>query len=187
MHSKIITAILLVTLSWNTYATQCNEQEWNKALVSQQVLDRKYNVLAKKYNQWRPTFHQSIFLHREFSKQELDYLWRKNSDNFHLKVDKQILAAINSRQSVNELMENVSTLPELVNAQLSSWNQLKLACKKANFVPNQVAADHYIDSNKTLKRELSGLEQQLTKMREFYDREIQVLQKIEETSPIQSQ
>ncbi len=178
MHIRYITAIFLLTLSWHAQAAQCNEQEWNKALISQQSLDRKYNLLATKYNQWLPTFHASVFLHQEFSDQELEYLWNKNTDSFQQKVTQQITTAVQSRQTVSDLIQYITTIPSTVNSQIALWQELQDACHEGKSIANEIAASHYIDSNTTLKVELNDLIFLLERMRSVYDREILVLQNL---------
>ncbi len=182
MHIRYITAILLFTLSWYAQAAQCNEQDWNKALISQEALDRKYNLLAIKYNQWLPTFHDSVFLYKEFSPQELEYLWNKNSNSFQQKVAKQISFALKSRQSINDFIQHIPTIPPLVDKQIVAWKALKQACSKDKLITNEIAADHYIDSNSVLKKDLNDLLTQLKIMHRFYDHEIVILQNLSESS-----
>ncbi len=175
MYIRYIAAILLLTLSWCSQAAQCNEQQWNKALVSQQALDQKFNVLAKKYNQWLPTFHASVFLHQEFSQQELNYLWNKNVDKFQQKVEQQIVAALKSRQTVNELVGQVTAMPLLVEQQIRTWQQIQQACKNGNLITNEIATNHYIEADAALKHDLSDLVKRLQKLKSVYDREISTL------------
>ncbi|MGY2574156.1 hypothetical protein [Vibrio sp. C8] len=181
-HLISITTIFLITLSWLTQASQCNEQEWNKALVSQQELDRKYNLLASKYNMWLPSFHQSIFLHLEFSNEELTYLWAKNANHFRDKIDRQIEAALESRQMISSLTPYLDEINEDVAEQISAWNRIGQDCEIDRLITNEVAAQHYMQSNKRLTQELTNFKQQLNTMRDYYDREILVLQNI--TLPI---
>ncbi len=181
MHISYISAILLLTLPWYAQATQCNEQEWNKALISQQSLDRKYNLLAEKYNHWLPTFHTSVFLHQEFSDQQLEYLWNKNTDNFQQKVTQQISTAVQSRQTVSNLIQYIATIPSTVNGQMTLWQELQDTCHEGNSIANEIAASHYIDSNTTLLTELHDLVFLLERMRAVYDREILVLQNLSQT------
>ncbi|PNH81950.1 hypothetical protein [Vibrio diazotrophicus] len=181
-HLNSITTIILITLSWLTHASQCNEQDWNKALVSQQALDRKYNSLAQKYNKWLPSFQQSIFLHLEFSNQELTYLWAKNSNHFRSKIDRQIEAALESRQKISSLVSYLDEISQEVTTQISAWNKIGQDCEVDRLITNEVAAQHYVQSNRQLIQEFTNFKQQLFTMRSYYDREILTLQNI--TAPI---
>jgi len=130
MHLRYITAILLLTLSSHLNAAQCNEQEWNQALTSQQELDNKYNRIANKYNHWLPTFHNSVFLHREFSRQELNYLWHKDSDNFQYQVTQQIKTSIQAKQTISKLIEHIASIPPVINRQLKTWQEIHSLANK---------------------------------------------------------
>lgn len=178
MYIRLITAILLLTLSWCGQAAQCSEQEWNKALVSQQSLDSKYNHVASKYNQWLPTFHASVFLHQEFSTQELRYLWTKNVDNFQPKVEQQVSVALKSRQTINELVEQVTTIPPIVRIQISTWKEIQQACRNGNLITNEIATNQYIEANSALKNDVANLAEKLKTLESVYTREIAVLQSI---------
>lgn len=182
-HLNSITTIFLITLSWLTQASQCNEQEWNKALVSQQALDCKYNTLASKYNMWLPSFQQSIFLHLEFSNEELTYLWGKNANHFRDKIDRQIQVALESRQMISSLAPYLDEINEDVTEQISLWNRIGRDCEIDRLITNEVAAQHYVQSDKHLIQELNNFEQQLDTMRSYYDREVLTLQNI--AAPIQ--
>ncbi len=173
-----ITTITLITLSWQVHASQCNEQEWNKALVSQQALDRKYNLLATKYNDWLPSFQQAIFLHIEFSNEELSYLWNKNTNQFQEKVVNQINTALESRLLVNDLIQYLDTIPNQVSEQLGYWNDIGQACEREGLISNEVAAGHYVKSDQQLTQDLINLKEQLATMRRYYDREVLSLQNI---------
>jgi len=183
MYLRSVTAIILLTLSWCGFASQCNEKEWNKALVSQHSLERQYNLLAAQYNQWLPSFRQSVFLHQEFSQQELNYLWAKNSNQFQQKVDQQISTAIHSRQVVNDLLEPVSSLPMHIKNQANIWKHIETDCGKDRLITNQVVAQRYIKSVQLLGEELSVLKQKLETMTKVYDKEILVLQNLRNVQP----
>lgn len=178
MHLRYITAILLLTLSSHVNAAQCNEQEWNQALISQQALDKKYNLIADKYNRWLPTFHNSVFLHKEFSHQELNYLWHKDSDKFRYKVTQQIETAILAKQTISELIDNIAGIPPVINQQLKTWQDIQYACQQQNSITNEIAADHYITSDIALQKDLSNLVQQLKIMQSYYNNEVLILEAI---------
>ncbi|MBD0787179.1 hypothetical protein HUO09_12565 [Vibrio sp. Y2-5] len=173
----------MITLSWLTQASQCNEQDWNKALVSQQALDSQYNSVALKYNRWLPSFQQSIFLHLEFSNQELSYLWAKNANHFRDKIDRQVEAALESRQEINSLSPNLDEITDDVVEQIAAWDRIRQDCEVDRLITNEVAAQHYVQSDKQLIQELTNLKQQLATMRRYYDREVLTLQHI--SSPTQ--
>ncbi|MFV0448169.1 MAG: hypothetical protein ACK5MF_06870 [Vibrio sp.] len=175
-----ITTIFLITLPWYSNASQCNERDWNRALVSQQSLERKYNLLASRYNEWLGSFQQSIFLHIEFSRQELTYLWQKNSNNFQQKIEKQLLFALESRQQVNDLIQYLETIPSQVQTQQAVWDKIGQDCTNDKLITNSVAALHYRSFDDSLLLDLSNLKQQLTTMNRYYDREIITLQSINE-------
>ncbi len=178
MYIRLITAILLLTLSWCGQAAPCNEQEWNKALVSQQALDSQYNIVATKYNQWLPTFHASVFLHQEFSMQELHYLWNKNVDGFQQKVEQQISVVNKSRHSIDELIEQVTTLSPLARKQMATWKGIQQACKSGNLITNEIATNQYIESNSALRQDINKLFERLQKLESVYNQEITVLQSL---------
>ncbi len=175
----LITATLLITLPWLSYANLCNEQEWNKALVSQGVIDSEYNLLANKYNQWLPGFQESIFLHKEFSLDELQYLWDRNSNNFRNKVDKQIIASVRSEQLINEFSLKINSLPVDIRNQIDNWLSIEKACKAKGLVTNQVATAHYVKADQQLIEHLSKLEKQINIMNRYYSKEIDLLHKIQ--------
>jgi len=175
MYLRLITAILLLTLSWCGQAAQCNEQEWNKALVSQQALDNNYNSIATKYNQWLPTFHASVFLHQEFSSQELHYLWVKDVDNFQQKVEQQISVALKSRQLTHELVEQVTAITPLVREQINTWKDIQKACKNGNLITNEIATNQYLEANSLLKKDVIRLVEKLKTLASVYDQEVTTL------------
>ncbi|WP_165313844.1 hypothetical protein [Vibrio ziniensis] len=177
-HLRSVSTVMLITLSWLSQASQCNEQEWNKALASQRVWDQTYNLLASKYNEWLPSFQQSIFLHVEFSNNELSYLWSKDTNHFQDKVNKQILAISESRQQLNSLIQYIDRLPDEVLEQLQTWRDIEEACGSDKLIANEVAAGHYIRSDQQLIQDFTHLKKQLEIMRRSYDNEIFTLKNI---------
>lgn len=179
----IITAVISMTLPLLSHAIQCTEQEWNKALNSQQTLDQRYNLLAAQYNLWLPNFQKAVFLHQEFSEQELQFLWKSNRHDFKTKIAMQLESAQKATRDVDNLLFLLDETPKYVERQDNHWFELGQQCKSEGLMSNYFSSELYLKSNQDLQRSLSNLRQYLVTMQHYYDYEITVLSAIMTTAP----
>ncbi len=174
----LLTAIIGLTLPHASQAARCTEQDWNKALISQQILDQHYNLLASQYNHWLPNFKHAIFLHQEFSRAELQFLWRHNKQDFQAAVTQQLGSVKRAIQEIQQLQHQLDDMPTGVAKQWETWFNIGEACKQAGLMSNAFATELYLKSNKELNDQLDLLHQQLAMMRLRYEYELQILTQV---------
>ncbi|WP_240798224.1 MULTISPECIES: hypothetical protein [Gammaproteobacteria] len=169
-----------MTLPQQSHAVQCNEQEWNKALSSQQTLDQRYNLLASQYNLWLPNFQHAVFLHQEFTQSELQFLWDSNRHDIRTKIAMQLESAQKASRDVINLLFLLDETPKYIVMQTEQWFQLGEKCKNEGLMSNYFSAELYLKSNQELKGSLDVLRRSLQTMQNYYDYEISALSALTE-------
>lgn len=174
----LITASVGATLPLSANSSLCSEQEWNKALTSQQILDYKYNLLATQYNHWLPGFKQAIFLYQEFSHAELLTLWNNNRHGFQTTLRMQRQSAAQAIAEIDQLLRLLDITPPLVEKQRDRWYRIGEDCKQRQLMTNVLATELYLKANKSVSLELSRLRHNLLTMRRDYQSEIRLLNQV---------
>lgn len=169
-----------MTLPQQSHAVQCTEQEWNKALSSQQTLDQRYNLLASQYNLWLPNFQHAVFLHQEFTQSELQFLWDSNRHDIRTKIAMQLESAQKASRDVINLLFLLDETPKYIVMQTDQWFQLGEKCKNEGLMSNYFSAELYLKSNQELKGSLDVLRRSLQTMQNYYDYEISALSALTE-------
>lgn len=171
-----------MTLPSQSHANLCNEKDWNKALTSQQILDHRYNLLASQYNSWLPNFKQAIFLHQEFSRPELDYLWRNNNNDFQTTLTMQLESAEKATRDIDSLLALLDNTPPYIQKQWDKWYAIGEDCKQEGLMSNFFATELYLKANKELNIEIINLRQYLVTMRHYYEFEVVTLTEVMQTA-----
>ncbi|MDE1251097.1 hypothetical protein MCT08_16115 [Vibrio aestuarianus] len=89
----VITSMFVVlVISFDARGELCSEQVWNQTISSQHRVDDWYNRHAESFNDLLLIYKQHIFLHKEFTQDELHALWHPSKIVFNEKLESHILA-----------------------------------------------------------------------------------------------
>lgn len=180
----LLTATLLITLSGSSLAFDCTEQDWAATLSRQKKINDEYNIMVKRHNEWLPVVSQAIFLHREFSLAELDFLWTHNRE-FRQTLPVQLDYARESNDQVTLWLHKVEqTIPHIRHLK-SAWTNMSQICQEKNLMVNRVSAQHYVEENQKLLNNSHRIRAQFKAMQQRFSNEVLILEKITATPPAQ--
>ncbi len=174
-----ITAIWLVTLPGHALGQACVEREWSKLLIEQKRLDSWYNQHAEKFNQFLDVYQRQVFLHRQFSSQQIASFWSPNKPDLQQKMRVQIAS---SGQVATFLQQEIEVL-QRESSQVSNiterWQMMKTACENKELAVNVVSSQHYLARNLELSGEITLLTRKLQTLRQTYLDESRILSQAE--------
>ncbi|NAW55934.1 MULTISPECIES: hypothetical protein [unclassified Vibrio] len=178
----LITATALITLPSQAKSVQCNEKEWNKALAAQKRIDDRYNFHANKFNFWLSAYHRQVFLHDEFSSQELVSFWQSDKQQWHLKLEGQIRASRAAADNMNIETLQLRQMTPAIRLMESNWLSLNQACEEQGFALNMITSAGYIQVNQKLRQEVQKLMEKLEFLRSRYSQEAESLENARQPS-----
>lgn len=170
-----LTASLLITLPLSVQGQQCVEHDWNQLLIEQKRLDSWYNQHAEAFNQFLHIYQQQVFLHKQFTKQQLRSFWAPNKPDLHHKMQQQIEISTQIHQLLTQeitLLENQSTPVEQLTQR---WQTMMTSCKAAELNVNVLSSQTYIKDNTKLLEQLNLLTRKLKTLAQNYQHERQAL------------
>ncbi len=177
-----IAAIWLTTLPWLAQGGQCVERSWNQLIVQQKQLDTWYNQHAKKFNQFLDIYRQQVFLHRQFTQQQIVSFWSPNKPDLQRKMRAQIES---SQQIAYHLQQEIDLLTEQerpVSELMAQWQTMSLACKQNKQAVNAHSSQQYVTQNQQLLAQLTQLSDKLVTLKHAYITESEQLTLAEQTA-----
>ncbi|WP_047043369.1 hypothetical protein [Vibrio mexicanus] len=170
-----LSALVGLTLPLLAFGQQCDVLDWNRSLDKQKAIDQQFNQHATAYNTLLTMYRRQIFLHQEFTEQELESFWRPDKTPLHDRMNLQIKTANTMVEHLDEYIAQLGLYSKRVKQQSREWHQMSARCAKAKFRSNSIAADRYSTINLELIEDILELIDKLSHLQDIYKFEASTL------------
>ncbi|NOH62536.1 hypothetical protein F0265_11485 [Vibrio sp. RE88] len=177
-----VAAFWLITLPIKSFGEHCREDTWNQALKSQAEVEHWYNKKALSFNQLLEAHRQQVFLHQEFSEQEIASFWQPGKQALHDKMNRQIEAANIVIQTLNQEINTLNSESAIIDNAIMMWESIHHHCKIAGHKLNSSSSLTYIQLNQALMHDSNTLLRKVDLIRSIYQQEIVTLADAKEHS-----
>lgn len=172
----VITSMFAVlVISFDARGELCSEQVWNQTISSQQRVDDWYNRHAESFNNLLLIYKQHIFLHKEFTQDELYAFWHPSKIAFNEKLESHILATQNMQLSLTKEHLELEKGYAAVTQQEQQWRSLNEHCAQSGSKINAHSSMRYVVSNQSLKTDIETLISKIDTLKIIYKQEEMVL------------
>ncbi len=172
-----IAATLVLTLPMKSIAGHCGEETWNKALSFQQEIESWYNTKAIDFNSFLNSHQQKTFLHKQFTKDELNSLLSGDSSyqqrfKQQLKVSKHTIAKLNNEK------KRINEQSDLVRIAYANWASIHDHCNQSGLVINSTSSQRYMQLNQSILTDTKNLLNKYKLLIRIYEKEVDTLRKV---------
>ncbi|MBU2896185.1 hypothetical protein [Vibrio hepatarius] len=157
-----------------SFAGHCREETWNKALSFQQEIESWYNKKAISFNSFLNSYQQKTFLHKQFTKDELNALLSSDS-SYQQRFKQQIKVSRNSISEINNETKHINDQSDLVKIAYANWASIHDHCNQSGLVINSTSSQRYMQLNQNILRDTKNLLNKYKLLISIYEKEVETL------------